>query len=183
MTIYDKPKLPIGFYVYMYLREDGTPYYIGKGKTDRAWVKHSNETKPPKDTSRIIITHDNLTEMWALAQERWYIRWYGRKDNGTGILRNKTDGGEGATGCIALKGIPKTETHRRHLSESKKGKKFPNISAAKKGVKQTPESNLKRKLTQSGIPKIKVQCPHCGILCGVPIFGRWHGDKCKNAMQ
>ena len=76
--------------------------------------------------------------MWALAQERWYIRWYGRKDNGTGILRNKTDGGEGATGCIALKGIPKTETHRRHLSESKKGKNSPILVPQKKASSRHP---------------------------------------------
>jgi hypothetical protein len=56
MNIYSKIN-PMRFYVYVYLREDKTPYYIGKGSGDRAWVKHSTETKPPKDKSRIIITH------------------------------------------------------------------------------------------------------------------------------
>ena len=88
------------FYTYAYLREDGTPYYIGKGRGYRLRYKHKQAIKvPPLD--RIIILKKNLTEEEAFRHEIYMIAVLGRKDLGTGILRNITSGGEGTSGWQA----------------------------------------------------------------------------------
>jgi hypothetical protein len=88
------------FYTYAYLREDRTPYYIGKGSRKRAYTRKRNEIKPPKDKSRILILKQNLNEEEAFKHEIYMIAVFGRKDLGTGILYNKTNGGEGCRGII-----------------------------------------------------------------------------------
>jgi hypothetical protein len=89
------------YYVYAYLREDNSPYYIGKGKDKRAWKKHGPGIFPPKDETKIKFIKSNLTESEAFSLEKRLIKWFGRKDKGTGVLRNMSDGGEsGGSGRI-----------------------------------------------------------------------------------
>lgn len=90
---------PNRFYTYAYLREDRTPYYIGKGEGKRLYKKSKGEIGKPTDKSRIIFLKQNLTEEEAFRHEKYMIAVFGRIDLGTGILRNKTNGGEGSSGC------------------------------------------------------------------------------------
>jgi hypothetical protein len=91
--------------------------------------------KPTKDKSRIIFLKQNLTEEEAFKHEIYMIAVFGRIDLVTGILRNKTNGGDGASGYICSeetrkkisevnKGRIFSEEHRKKISESLKGRIF-----------------------------------------------------------
>ena len=147
------------FYIYAYLRKDGTPYYIGKGKGNRAYDSHKWLNKP-RYKDRIVFMETNLSELGAFALERRYIRWYGRKGiDQNGILLNRAEGGEGSSGykmsaerrkqvseqMMGNKhrlGKPLTQDHKNNISESLKGREITcehknNISESLKGRKIT----------------------------------------------
>ena len=178
------------YYVYEYLREDLTPYYVGKGQRGR-WRQAHTVAVPTRDRVRFVAKE--LTELQAFALEEELILEYGRKDLGTGILRNLTSGGEGAT--------PGPEV-RAKLSAAKKGKRPNNYGktyslkeprkwdrqgenhhmfgkehtdeAREKIREASREMHRQKRLTES------YTCPHCGhnSYAKGPMT-RWHFDNCK----
>jgi len=183
------------YYTYAYLRTDKTPYYIGKGKGKRLYDKSRKGVKPPKDKSRIILLKQNLTEEEAFKHEIYMIAVFGRKDLGTGILHNRTNGGDGSSGWIA------TPELRKRMSEYRKGKKLKPLSKETKqklreinlGKKHNEEAKAKMSASHKG----KKRKPHStktkkqlsllkqGIFDGNknPMFGKTHNKETKLKMS
>ena len=137
------------YYVYLYLRDNGTPYYCGKGKDKRAFRKGS------PNNIRLVAVH--LSESEAFTLEKHLIKLYGRKDLGTGILNNRTDGGEGSSGAIrseefrrrvsnTKKGVIPSEEHRKNLSKARQGKPLSEAHrlALKKPRSEEAKLNMSR---------------------------------------
>jgi hypothetical protein len=131
------------YYTYAYLREDRTPYYIGKGRGKRAYDKR-RKIKPPKDKSLILFLKKGLTEAEAFKHEIYMIFVLGRKDLGTGILRNLTNGGDGASGAV------RSEEFKKKMSEANSGEKNPMFN-----VRWTEERKKAHSEKMLGVPHTK----------------------------
>jgi hypothetical protein len=198
------------YYVYQYLREDGTPYYIGKGKNNRAWSKDHSVNLPPIH-DRIVIIRENMNETAAYEFEIELIAKYGRKDNGSGILRNMTNGGEGCRGRIhtveAKSRISSAKT-KWHLENDITGENNPmygrhhsdkiRIASYDRAIKHGFIGNRngsvpwnkgksghlsdesRTRMSESRLKTPKKQCPHCSKMVAPNIFVRFHNDNCKH---
>lgn len=133
------------FYVYALFREDGSPFYVGKGHGNRCdhHVRDSRRGRSHKDRiiqgvaargSEIPIVKiaDGLAESVALQYEIALIAAIGRTPDGP--LVNLTDGGEGVAGLVH------TAEHRAKNS------------AAQRGRKMSPESVAKTRAAKLGKP-------------------------------
>jgi hypothetical protein len=174
-------------YVYAYLRNDGTPYYIGKGIGSRAFTGPHNVTIPSKD--RILILAENISDKEACDLETQLISQYGRKDLGTGILRNLTTGGGGAIpGPDVRQKLSNAKLGKKPNNYGKKYKSGPSVakSLSKQGEKhpqygkeRTEEERDKiSKGIKEGWYRPTLTCPHCGKQGKVGMT-RWHFDNCK----
>ena len=169
--------------VYKHIRKDtGEPFYIGIGKTEKRahskwgrnifWKRITNFTE-----YSIEIIHSNVSWQEACELETYYIKLYGRKDLGLGILCNLTDGGEGhpnptiETRNKNSKNQMGEKNHmwgKRGVETSMYGKKHTDeaklkMSEKRKGCKLTEEhiqsiikSNTGRKHTQEELNKMSI---------------------------
>jgi NUMOD3 motif len=103
------------FYVYQYLNEDGTPYYIGKGSYNRINESHLPWVNiPPVERRQFIQT--NMEEEAAFNLELELIKKYGRKIDG-GILENIK-----ISRWVSQAGWNHSEETKQLISEKNKGK-------------------------------------------------------------
>lgn len=146
------------FYVYAYLRSNesitakiGTPYYIGKGIGNRAFTTHSSPV--PKDKSCIIFIKENLTEQEAHSLEIALISKYGRKDLGTGILHNRTNGGEGISNPSVATREKLAYAKRNESAETRLKRSI----AAKNRIRAPLSEETKQKISEANKGKVRTE--------------------------
>jgi hypothetical protein len=166
-------------YIYKHIRLDnGEIFYIGIGNKKRITSQKSrnpfwrNIVKKYGFKFEIIEEVESWVE--ACEREKFWIKYYGRRNTNEGILVNMTDGGEGTFGrkfnieskikiSESNKGKKLSEETKIKISESNKGKNKvkpknfgEKIREIRLGSKRTEESKQKQSIkTKETLSKIK----------------------------
>jgi len=159
------------YYTYAYLREDGTPYYIGKGSKYRVNNKKRSLSTPPRERRLILKYFEN--ERDAFRHEVYMIGVLGRKDKGTGILRNKTDGGEGTSNVIRSKEhLNALYEGRKNIYGKEHSQKISN-TLKEKNIKPPSQKGKKWWYNKSGDTTLSHTIPGEGWYQGRPSVNNW----------
>ena len=181
------------YYVYTYLRNDGTPYYVGKGNGNRAYDNHGR-IPVPKDKANIQFYKTQITESEAFDVEIRLIKQYGKKCDNTGILLNIADGGQGSAGW------KHTEDTKVEMSIEREERVWWNNGVKEKHTTMQPDSdyvlgrlsafieknkpNTGKKYWNNGIKNIMAfDCPGDGFVSGQISTGKkWWNDGSEQIM-
>jgi hypothetical protein len=141
------------FFVYLHRRaSNGKVFYVGKGTRYR----HRSKWNRSKHWHNIVAKHGytieiaqaGMQEWWAFELERELILKY--QNHG---LCNRTDGGEGASGCVVSE---ETKAKHREMRWSSEWRK--NLSAKAKERFSSPEykkAHVERQRATMGRPDVK----------------------------
>ena len=155
--------------VYFHKRNDTNEvFYVGIGTPKRPKAKDNRNTYWSNVVNKvgytIEIVHEGLTWDEACEYETKYIKDFGRKDLGLGLLVNMTDGGDGSVGFKHSEETKKKMIKNRitsHREESKK-KISENNACYWKGKTMSKEHRIKlsksahmRKLTTEQVIEIR----------------------------
>lgn len=199
-------------FVYLHSIAGRGVFYVGKGT-----LRRSRETNPNRRNAHYnnitskygvgnmaIGTIECSDEKTAFLLEVGIIKCLKRQ----GVkLANKTNGGEGSSGCKKTdkekKAISKRKLGSKHskeaidkMSKSRMGNKYALGSVRSHNAstrKQMSESGLKRfkehpitqatkdrmSASKTGVKHTIVTCPHCGKSGGKPAMHQWHYNNCK----
>lgn len=158
--------LKTDFYVYLHLRaDDGLPFYVGKGRNNRAWFKHGRNLYWQRIVKKhgliVEILKSDLSELDALEFEKSAILTLGR-----GYLCNYTDGGDGMSGHIksqetldklraSLRGRKHSDLTKMLIGSKSKGRIVSEetrrkLSALNVGIIPSAETLAKRSISLRG---------------------------------
>lgn len=148
------------YVLYYHVSKSGEVFYVGIGDIRRPYSTHHRSKfwwNVAKSGYDVVVAEGNLSWEMAQERERYWIKYYGRRDIGTGILVNMTDGGDGARGSkwseqrvvqmsdrFSREGNP---FYGRKHSESAITKN----SIAHTGIKQSVETTEKRSAALTGV--------------------------------
>ncbi len=150
-------------YVYVLFRENGEPFYVGKGRGCR-FTQHEQLSRRGKTRRDAIVRKmiaeghevprvkiaEGLTDEQAFTIERAFIAALGRMPGGP--LANHLEGGEGSPHDEATKAKLRKAAKERNTPEYRQ-----RMSLVHKGRKHTDESRAKMSAARKGVPASDAQ--------------------------